>query len=201
MWGLLAVIGLGLVAWIVLSSLASEPVDPTEPTPTPTVVAEQQTLLLQVRNDDDLGANNLIAGVGGGLPPAQLLVASRLIVDVPGAGQQTLGQSARQLDRSASQDALSDLLALRIDGTLSLGRLALAGMVDFVGGITVDVDRAITTDRPRLRRADGRGPGRHPGPRRNAGGGLLTGLAARRAGGRPDGTELPSHDRHHLRPA
>ncbi len=148
MWGLLAVIGLGLVAWIVLSSLASEPVDPTEPTPTPTVVAEQQTLLLQVRNDDDLGANNLIAGVGGGLPPAQLLVASRLIVDVPGAGQQTLGQSARQLDRSASQDALSDLLALRIDGTLSLGRLALAGMVDFVGGITVDVDRAITTTDP-----------------------------------------------------
>ncbi len=148
MWGLLAAVGLALVAWILLTNLSGDPVDPAEPTPTPTAVAEQQTLLIQVRNDDDLGADNMVTGVGGDLPPAQLLVASRLIVDVPGAGQQTLGQSARMLDRSASQDALSDLLALRIDGTLSLGRLALAGMVDFVGGITVDVDQAITSTDP-----------------------------------------------------
>ncbi len=148
MWALLAVVGLGLVAWIVATNLAADPVDPAVPTPTPTVTAEQKTLLLQVRNDADLGADNMVAGVGGDLPPAQLLVASRLIVDVPGAGEQTLGQSARMLDRSASQDALSDLLALRIDGTLSLARLALAGMVDFVGGITVDVDQAITTTDP-----------------------------------------------------
>jgi hypothetical protein len=114
------------------------------PTPSSTAWDQQRTLLIQVRNDNDLGADNLIAGTGGGLPPAQVLVPSRLIVDVPGAGQQTLGQSARLLDRSASQDALSDLLALRIDGTLSLGRLALAGMVDFVGGITLTTGQEIT---------------------------------------------------------
>ncbi|MGB7982485.1 MAG: LCP family protein [Candidatus Nanopelagicales bacterium] len=148
MWGLLAVVGLGLVVWILLTNLSGDPADPAAPTPTPSTAAEQQTLLIQVRNDADLGAGNLIAGVGGDLPPAQLLAASRLIVDVPGAGQQTLGQSARMLDRSASQDSLSDLLALRIDGTLSLGRLALAGMVDFVGGITVDVDQEITSTDP-----------------------------------------------------
>lgn len=148
MWGLLAAVGLGLIAWILLTNLSGDPVDPAEPASTPTAAVEAQTLLLQVRNDADLGAGNLIAGVGGDLPPAQLLVASRLIVDVPGAGQQTLGQSARMLDRSASQDALSDLLALRIDGTLSLGRLALAGMVDYVGGITVDVDQEITSSDP-----------------------------------------------------
>ena len=145
MWAFLAVLGISLVGWLIVTMRPARPRrDARSPHPHPTAFAEQQTLLIQVRNDADLGADNMVAGVGGGLPAAQLLVPSRLIVDVPGAGQQTLGQSARLLDRSASQDALSDLLALRIDGTLSLARLALAGMVDFVGGITVDVDQPIT---------------------------------------------------------
>ena len=143
MWIVLGVVGLGLLGWVLVAALGPDTPATPEPTASPTAV-EQQTLLIQVRNDDDLGADNMVAGVGGGLPAAQLLVPSRLIVDVPGAGQQTLGQSARLLDRTASQDALSDLLALRIDGTLSLSRLALAGMVDFVGGITVTVDAPIT---------------------------------------------------------
>ena len=144
MWALLALLGVALVGWLVVSMRPESTDGSAQPTPSATAPAEQQTLLIQVRNDADLGANNMVAGVGGGLPAAQLLVPSRLIVDVPGAGQQTLGQSARLLDRSASQDALSDLLALRIDGTLSLARLALVGMVDFVGGITIDVDQPIT---------------------------------------------------------
>ncbi|MGV1006127.1 MAG: LCP family protein [Candidatus Nanopelagicales bacterium] len=119
------------------------------PTPSPGVSGfdVQQTMLVQVRNDSEVGAGNAVLGVGGDLPPAQLLAPSRLIVDVPGAGQQTLGQSARQLDRTSSQGALSDLLALRIDGTLSLGRLALSGLVDYVGGITLNVTQAITEER------------------------------------------------------
>lgn len=143
MWGALAVIGAVLIGWLAVSMLdGAGPADP-QPSPTASAFAEQETLLIQVRNDSDFGADNLVAGVGGQLPVAQLLVPSRLIVDVPGAGQQTLGHSARLLDRSASQDALGDLLALRIDGTLSLARLALAGMVDFVGGITITVDEEI----------------------------------------------------------
>ena len=145
MWALLAVVGLALVVWTILSVRSPDPQEPVaQPTPTPTAFAEQRTLLIQVRNDAELGADNMVVGVGGDLPAAQLMVPSQLIVDVPGAGQQTLAQSARLLDRSASQDALSDLLALRIDGTLSLGRLALAGMVDFVGGITLEVDTPVT---------------------------------------------------------
>ncbi len=144
MWLPLSILGVALVAWTIASAQSTGPGQPPTPTPLPTAFAEQRTLLIQVRNDSDLGVDNMVAVVGGELPPAQLLVPSRLIVDVPGAGQQTLGQSARLLDRSASEDALSDLLSLRIDGTLSLARLALAGMVDFVGGITVNVDQAIT---------------------------------------------------------
>jgi hypothetical protein len=144
MWGALALVGVALLGWVLLAALGPDPSARPTPTASATAPTEQQTLLIQVRNDADLGANNLVAGVGGGLPAAQLLVPSRLIVDVPGAGQQTLGQSARLLDRTASQDALSDLLALRVDGTLSLSRLALAGMVDYVGGITLTVDTPVT---------------------------------------------------------
>lgn len=142
MWAFLAVLVTALLGWVLVSVQTSG--GTSDPTTAPSVVAQQETLLIQARNDVALGVDNMVAGVGGGLPAAQLLVPSRLIVDVPGAGQQTLGASARLLDRSASQDALSDLLALRIDGTLSLGRLALAGMVDYVGGITVEVDQPIT---------------------------------------------------------
>lgn len=146
MWIPLGIVGLILAVWVLVASGSTEPQTPAQPSLAPTQFAEQNTLLIQVRNDSSLGANNVVAAAGGSLPAAQLLVPSRLIVDVPGAGQQTLGQSARLLDRSASEDSLSDLLALRIDGTLSLARLALAGMVDFVGGITIDVDQPITAE-------------------------------------------------------
>ncbi len=148
MWALLAVVGLALTGFVVAQLVGARGDTEAQPTAGPTAPAQQSTLLIQVRNDSEFASDNMVAGIGGGLPAAQLLVASRLIVDVPGAGQQTLGQSARLLDRTASQDALSDLLALRIDGTLSLGRLALAGMVDYVGGITVDVDVPVTATDP-----------------------------------------------------
>ncbi|HEX6887586.1 MAG TPA: LCP family protein [Candidatus Nanopelagicales bacterium] len=141
-------IGVALLAWVFVQATSDNAAPTPQPTATATSAPTQSTLLIQVRNDADFGSDNLVAGVGADLPPAQLLVPSRLIVDVAGAGQQTLGQSARLLDRSASQDALSDLLAVRIDGTLSLGRLALAGMVDFVGGITLTVDEPITETDP-----------------------------------------------------
>jgi hypothetical protein len=144
MWALVAVLGVVLVGWLIALMQGSDGQAEPEPSASATAPAQQSTLLIQVRNHSEFGSDNMVAGVGGGLPAAQVLVPSRLIVDVPGAGQQTLGQSARLLDRTASQDSLSDLLALRIDGTLSLGRLALAGMVDFVGGITVDVDEPVS---------------------------------------------------------
>lgn len=144
MWLSIAVVGVVLTGWLVLTVLL-QPATQTPPEPTPTAtVAQQSTLLIQARNDGDLGAGNLVGAAGGGLPGVQLLVPSRLVVDVPSQGQRTLGQTALLIDRRASEDALGDLLALRIDGTLSLGRLALAGMVDYVGGITIDVDREIS---------------------------------------------------------
>ena len=88
----LAVLGIALVGWLIVSM---RPVrhrrHPTAHPHTDRRSPSSSTLLIQVRNDADLGADNMVAGVGGGLPAAQLLVPSRLIVDVPGAGQQTLG--------------------------------------------------------------------------------------------------------------
>ena len=80
-----------------------------------------------------LAGVTVVAAVGTDLPPAQLLVPSRLIVDVPGAGQQTLGQSARMLDRSASQDALivgqatvEPVVHLHAEGRADVAKAAVA---------------------------------------------------------------------------
>ena len=47
---------------------------------------------------------------------------------------------ARLPDPNASADALSDLLGLRMDGSLVMNTVAFAGLVDAVGGITAEVD-------------------------------------------------------------
>lgn len=147
MWTVLAVVvALTVVALLVDARRDDDP----EPGPTASASASsvQRTLLIQARNDDELGVDNVIFGVGGGLSTAELLVPSRLVVEPVGSGPETLADTARALNRSTSQTVLGELFAARIDTTLSLGRLALAGMVDFVGGIDVQVNTAITSVDP-----------------------------------------------------
>lgn len=150
MWMSLGAIGVVLLAWVLALTVSGDP-DQGTPSPAPTLVPtpEQGTLLIQTRNADDVGVDNLVAVAGGDHPGAQLLVPSRLLVDVAGSGQQTLGRTTRLLDPSAAQTVLQRMLAVRIDGTLTLSRLALAGMVDFVGGVTVSSGEALVQVDPR----------------------------------------------------
>lgn len=147
LWTALAVI----VALTVVTLLVDARRD-ADPQPGPSASASasavQRTLLVQARNDAELAVDNVIFGAGGGLPTAELLVPSRLVVEPVGSAPETVADTARALNRSTSQVVLGELFAARIDTTLSLGRLALAGMVDFVGGIDVQVDTAITAVDP-----------------------------------------------------
>jgi hypothetical protein len=150
-WILLAVVAAiaaaaGLVTWVVLRGSTDPPSpDPTPtPTGTPTPPATQSTLLLQVRDDDDIAVNDVVLGAGGGPDRSVFLYAQPgLLVDVAGAGTTTLGNTARLPDTLASVDAMTDLLGIRIDGGLVLDRLAFAGLVDAVGGVPVDVRKPI----------------------------------------------------------
>lgn len=148
-WILLGVVSaIAAVAGVLTSVLlrSSEPPAPPGPTPTTTQTQApvQRTLLLQVRDDDLIGVDNVILGEGGGPDRAVFLYAQPgLLVDVAGAGTTTLGETARLPDTLASVDAMTDLLGIRIDGGLTLDRLAFAGLVDAVGGVPVDVRREI----------------------------------------------------------
>jgi hypothetical protein len=76
---------------------------------------------------------------------AGLLVPSRLLVDVAGGGRVPLAEAAA-LGAGAPGKAVADALDLRVDGTWVLARDDLAGLVDSVGGVVVDVDTEVRAD-------------------------------------------------------
>ncbi|TAK68897.1 MAG: LytR family transcriptional regulator [Actinomycetota bacterium] len=119
------------------------------PTPSSTWFDQQRTLLVQVRDDDGLTTGTVLLAVGGGPGSVvQLTLPPNLTVDVAGAGTVTLANAARLPDTLASVDAVSDLLGVRVDGGLALDRLAFAGLVDAIGGVTMDVATGLTRTTP-----------------------------------------------------
>jgi hypothetical protein len=99
---------------------------------------QQSTLLVQLRADDGTAAASALYGTGGG--GAAVLIPSRVVATVPGAGQQTLaGVLGIHGGADLSRSTVSDLLGVRVDSQWVLDRAALAALVDAVGGVTVDV--------------------------------------------------------------
>lgn len=147
----LSVIGLLLAAGAWWQLLAAEGASPTpaptdsattspvpEPTPVPAV---QQTLLVQVLDGQELAQCNVTMGVAGQPERAAFLWAPPgLLVDAGSAGEVALARTVLLADTLAAQRALGTTLGLRIDGTLAMERLAFAGLVDAVDGVTVQVD-------------------------------------------------------------
>lgn len=106
----------------------------------------QPTLLFQIRDENSIAVNNTILAVGGPQDSGvSLMVPQSLILDVPTGGPLPLGQVARLPDPNASADSLRDLLGVRVDATFVLDRLAFAGLVDAVGGVTATVDVDVVT--------------------------------------------------------
>jgi hypothetical protein len=139
---------LGVVLLLAAGSLAvassGRPVSVTPPAPTPTptlsVVPTQSTLLIELRGDTGTGIADVVTGVGGPADQAVwVTIDPRLEVEVPGTGAVSLGEAAVIPGLETTRLAISDLVGVRIDGTWTLGRLALAGLIDAVGGVTIDV--------------------------------------------------------------
>ncbi len=112
------------------------PTPTPEPSPAPSV---QQTLLVQVRDDRALAVCN-IQMASGGLPDEAVFVGvpPGLLVNAGPAGETTLARTALLSDTLASQTALALQLGLRIDGALTMDRLAFAGLVDAVDGVSIE---------------------------------------------------------------
>ncbi|HEV7824712.1 MAG TPA: LCP family protein [Mycobacteriales bacterium] len=106
----------------------------------------QSTLLLQFR-DGDGAAASVLYGVGSG-SGAAVLLPSRLIATVPGAGQQQFGPVLALHDGAElSRSTVSDLLGVRIDAQWVLDRAGLVAAVDAVGGVVADVDTDVVSGR------------------------------------------------------
>lgn len=135
---LVIVLGLGLVAIVRSDGVPS-------PDPTPTTQPVEQTLLLQVMDDQGYAVANVVLGIE---PPADdpftvmLTVPASLLVS-EGDDSITLGLTPQSTDTLAGIAGIEGTLGLRIDAGLTLDRLAFAGLVDAVDGVWVELDRPI----------------------------------------------------------
>lgn len=110
-----------------------------EPSPTATVVPTNAgTLLLQLKDSEGSAVVNVLLGgepalhEGSALSlPPGLLIATPTVM--------ALEATPGSVDTLAAKNGISTALLVRVDATLTLDRLALAGLVESVNGVTVDV--------------------------------------------------------------
>jgi hypothetical protein len=104
----------------------------------------QSTVVLQVVGPGTTALSSALlahdtAGDGSG---AAVLIPSALVVDLPGFGSVPYGQTA-VLSKTAPALAVSQTLGIIVDGSWALTAAGLAGLVDAVGGVEVEVDREV----------------------------------------------------------
>jgi hypothetical protein len=94
----------------------------------------------QAQAGDVTGLSLLAAGDGSA---QQVLVPSRLLLDVPGAGRVPMSRALAGSAEAPGQ-AITDALEVKVDATWTLDSGALAALVDRVGGVVVNVDADVT---------------------------------------------------------
>lgn len=130
-----AVVAVGVVFAVVLDGSETPQAQPTV-TPSASaaatsrpIVRTQHNLLLEVRDDNRRVVFAQVMATGYGSTPGQLMpVPSDLLVPTPTWSQLRLTGDAN--DTLQSQRALEELLGINIDISLTLDRLAFAGLID-----------------------------------------------------------------------
>jgi hypothetical protein len=110
-----------------------------EPTATATTIPQRAgTLLLQLKDSDGKAVvNTLLGGEPAEHSGSALSLPPGLLIPTPEV--MTLETTPGSADTLAAKYGVSTLLLVRIDATLTLDRLALAGLVESVNGVTVDL--------------------------------------------------------------
>ncbi len=104
----------------------------------------QQVVALAIAHGGQLTGVSLLASGTQDGDAQQVLVPSRLLLDVPGAGRMPVAQSLAP-GASAPGAAIADALEIKLAGTWVLDAAQLATLVDGLGGLTVDVDVDVAT--------------------------------------------------------
>lgn len=106
----------------------------------------QTTLLLELKGSLGSAVDSaLLAHDSANHEGAAVLVPSNVQTQVPGFGSMPFGQALSLGNPSAPTGALSDLMGVTVDGSWTLTQTALAALVDKIGGVTVAVDKDVTT--------------------------------------------------------
>jgi LCP family protein required for cell wall assembly len=101
----------------------------------------QSTVLFQVQGESgDAVASALLAHDPAGRSGAVVLIPPQVIVTVPGTGALQLSRALKTVPPARSRAAVGDLLGVTVDAGWVIDAPTLAGLIDQVGGVTVDVD-------------------------------------------------------------
>jgi anionic cell wall polymer biosynthesis LytR-Cps2A-Psr (LCP) family protein len=137
------VVVVGLVAWLLAGRSG------TSGTKAPAAAATgrtQTTLLLELKGNLAVAVDSaLLAHDSANHDGAVVLVPSNVQTQVPGFGSMPFGQALSVGDPNAPTGALADLIGVTVDGSWTLTQTALAALVDKIGGVTVAVDKDVTT--------------------------------------------------------
>ena len=136
----LALLAVGFAVYLAASS-------PEPPATTAVEQRTQRTLLFQVRAaNGEAAATALLAHDPDDRTGAAVLVPSQVLVTVPGTGSLTLATALQTAPVQGSRDALSDLLGVTIDHGWVVTPDVLAGLIDALGGVPVEVDVPVVRD-------------------------------------------------------
>ena len=145
LFGVLALVAVvGLVAWL----LSGESGTSSKKSPAAAAAAArtQTTMLIQLKGNLDVAVDSaLVAHDPANHDGVVVLVPSNVQTQVPGFGSMPFGQALSVGDSNAPTGALADLIGVTVDGSWTLTQSAFAALVDKVGGVTVAVDKDVTT--------------------------------------------------------
>lgn len=134
---LLAIIVTAMAVVIRNSGTGQPLVDPSGP-PGPSLPANP-TLLVQVRDDGLTTVNNVVMGLDSAADQgSSLYLPQNLVVDLVEGRDETLGLTGFKTIAQAAP-LVAAQTGIRVDHTFVLDRLAFAGLIDSVGGITLDI--------------------------------------------------------------
>jgi anionic cell wall polymer biosynthesis LytR-Cps2A-Psr (LCP) family protein len=106
----------------------------------------QSTLLIELKGNLGVAvASALVAHDPANHDGVVVLVPSNVQTQVPGYGSMPFGQALSVGDPNAPTGALSDLIGVTVDGSWTLTQGGLAALVDKIGGVTVAVDKDVTS--------------------------------------------------------
>jgi anionic cell wall polymer biosynthesis LytR-Cps2A-Psr (LCP) family protein len=109
-------------------------------------VGSQTTLLIQLSGSLGTAVDSaLVAHDPATHQGLVVLVPSEVVAQVPGFGAMPFGQALTVGDPEAPRSTLSDLIGVTVDASWTLSPVALQSLVDRLGGLTVTVDRDVTS--------------------------------------------------------